>query len=137
MGDRANLYIVPDGDPDEGIYFYTHYSGYRLNDALSAALDFGRSRWDDEAYLTRILASQIFKELHDDTLGGGISLSRTGGDGYPIIVVDIANQRLYALPEGAEQGEPDETTVFESFYSYVMREHPEREPYENVPITKM
>lgn len=105
MGDRANIrfiYDFPKGELVEGmkrsdlpddpeqradIFFYTHWAGSELPDTLAGALDRGRGRWDDEAYLARIIFSQM---VDGDTLsdtGYGIAPYQPDNE-HPILVVD-------------------------------------------------
>ena len=106
MGDRANIYLTNDTygeniDHAHGIYLYTHWSGYEWPEELRKALAFGRGRWSDPSYLTRIIADQMFKDIRDQETGGGISLS-IGDNSYPIVCVDLRNQRVGFAKEGQE-----------------------------------
>lgn len=114
MGDRANIKVIQ----HEGatpIYLYTHWSGSEWNKRLAAALEFGKSRWDDAAYLTRILISRMFSDLTDSTTGGGIGVDFMPDNEHSVIVVDIETQTVYI----------DGTTDRESFFSFAFRQHPE------------
>lgn len=103
MGDRANIYLqTPSNDEKPaGIYLYTHWSGYRWPEALREALVFGKSHWNDPEYLGRIIASQVFSDIHNETTGGGLSL-RIGDNSYPIIVCDIEAQEVSFAEAGSE-----------------------------------
>lgn len=77
MGDRGNIEIAqPSTKPEGGetsIFLYTHWGGSELCQNLASALEKGRGRWEDPAYMTRI----IFNELQGDdrgTTGFGISI---------------------------------------------------------------
>lgn len=89
MGDRANIFVV-DNDPTRGIYLYTHWNGHRWPEALRKALDSpqARDRWDDPAYLTRIVATQVFADLGASSTGGGISTWMCDSN-RPVIVLDV------------------------------------------------
>lgn len=108
MADRANIMLVMPksyGPKQEngGIYLYTHWSGYTFPEKLRLALDFGRSRWNDDQYLARIITSRVFEDIHDDTTGGGVGL--TIGDnepGRPVIVVDLINNTVSFAAAGDE-----------------------------------
>jgi hypothetical protein len=64
MGDRANIVV----EQTEGsVYLYTHWGGSGIRATLAAALDRGRPRWTDPAYLTRIIFSEM---IQGDVLGG-------------------------------------------------------------------
>lgn len=90
MGDRANIVM----HSNEGrVYFYTHWSGAELPAILSAALDRGRDRWQDFAYLGRIIFCQMIgKAVHEFT-GFGISPFLTDNE-YPLIIVDAEKQEI-------------------------------------------
>lgn len=128
MGDRASIYIVENSEFEHGIYLYSHFNGYILHDELAKALTFGSSRWDDPSYLTRIIISQVFKDENDGLLGAGVSTFPTYGE-YPIIVVDTAGQRVYAVQEGQEKYYPDELSLhFDyTFTEFVSKTHTARE----------
>lgn len=79
MGDRANI-------KSGKIYFYTHWSGSRLPIILKDALIRGQGRWDDEAYLNRIIFSEMIQDKVMEETGYGISTERIG-DEYPLITV--------------------------------------------------
>ncbi len=71
MGDRANIIVK---ENKGSIHLYTHWQGYRIREILAAALDRGRSRWDDTAYLIRIIFCEMISgENADETTGFGIS----------------------------------------------------------------
>jgi hypothetical protein len=92
MGDRANI-IVNQGDSGK-IYLYTHWNGYRLPEILMNAL--GREeRWDDEPYLTRIIASEVIRESGgiDSETGSGITTYMTDGE-YAVIEVSVDKQTV-------------------------------------------
>lgn len=94
MGDRANVLAIVEGpEGPQGIYLYTHSSGYRWPEALRQALEIGKGRWGDDQYLMRILISQMFMEIHDWEIGGGVSLV-IGDNSYPIITADLINQTV-------------------------------------------
>lgn len=106
MGDRSNIFLVyPQDEAAEkaqGIYLYSHWGGLDFSvDALSEALDFGRSRWDDATYLARFITTKVFEDLVDVVTGGGISPYRTDNE-HPITVVDLAKHEVSFAPEGQE-----------------------------------
>lgn len=91
MGDRANIKFV---EVEGGeIFFYTHWSGYRLPEILAEALKRGQGRWNDESYLARIIFSEMIKDEVLETTGAGISTYRTDYE-YDDLIVDVANQRI-------------------------------------------
>lgn len=89
MGDRGNIAVKQrDGAT---IYFYTHWRGYAVADAVAEALA-KRERWDDDPYLARI----IFDTLTDGdrgTTGFGISTDISDNQ-HPIPEVDCQSQTV-------------------------------------------
>jgi hypothetical protein len=93
MGDRANIYLR-DSDDTSGMYLYTHNGGWAWPQRLQEALRFGESRWDDPAYLARIIDSRVFADLVHDTTGGGLSTELADDGNYPVLCVDLIGQRV-------------------------------------------
>jgi hypothetical protein len=96
MGDRAHVVVVSD---DSKVFLYSHWQGSRLPAIVQRAL--GRKlRWNDEAYLARILFCEMLKaegapadeSLRAET-GFGIA-SRACEDESRDVVVDVANQTV-------------------------------------------
>lgn len=90
MGDRANI-CIKDGSKE--IYLYTHWSGTKLPATLQRALARGQ-RWDDDAYLTRIIFCEMVKGQEDGETGYGISATLGDGDDR-ILIVDPRKQEVY------------------------------------------
>lgn len=96
MGARSNVYITDSTDAaydhgQRGIYIYSHGSGPELPEKVRDALAFGRGRWDDSTYLTRILIDQITKDARDQETGYGVGLT-SGENSFPMVTVDLGNQ---------------------------------------------
>lgn len=118
MGDRANIVIkqhIAHDDVGE-IYFYTHWSGWRLPIILQEALKNGRSSWDDESDLARI----IFLE-HDE--GGFRISSRLLDNEYPLLQVDTEDKTVTIRDERAEPNEGF-PIPFEKFISLDLSDNP-------------
>lgn len=106
MGDRANIVLdMPCGYADEAaeaatkkqsankpIYLYTHWSGSELPEILQRALG-RRQRWNDDAYLARIIFSELTRGHERDETGFGISL-RPCDNSYPYLRVDSDKQTV-------------------------------------------
>lgn len=91
MGDRANVKIVYTNGSK--IYFYTHWGGEVLPNKVAKAIQ-RNQRWDDEAYLARIIFCQMISaEQHDAETGFGIS-PYICDNNRPIIVVDMGKQTV-------------------------------------------
>lgn len=92
MGNRANIVVKQYPDTLGEIFLYSHWDGEELVDVLHAALS-RRARWDDTAYLTRIIFCHM---VAGDVLGAtgyGISVERPDNS-HDYIVVDVANQEV-------------------------------------------
>jgi hypothetical protein len=92
MGDRANVYVKGYGD-EPGVYLYTHWTGTELPATVQRALARGTDRWDDNAYLTRIVFAEMIRDELDATTGYGISTRFCDG-GDRIIILDCGNQTV-------------------------------------------
>ena len=90
MGDRGNVKLkYENGEP---IYFYTHWTGSKLEDIVRKALKRGISRWNDESYLSRIIFSEMIKDEVLETTGYGIAPYET--DMGELITVDFKKQTI-------------------------------------------
>jgi hypothetical protein len=89
MGDRGNIFVTANEDTLEaetGIYLYTHWGGSRLKETLKRALS-RHQRWDDEAYLTRIIFCEMVKGHESAETGFGISLEIQDNDNEIVSVL--------------------------------------------------
>ena len=93
MGDSAKIYLR-DTEDTSGMYLYTHDGAQCWPDRLQDALRFGKPRWDDPNYLSRIIATQVFADLVNSVLGGGLSTEMGDNDGYPLLCVVFPGQRV-------------------------------------------
>jgi hypothetical protein len=106
MSSRAYLFIIDRGNPFSsepgeiehppiGIYLYSHLDGHNWPEKLRRALHYGVTRWHDPGYLTRILISQMYMDMHEDLRGGAVSTTRDNHiTHYPDIIVDIPRQTV-------------------------------------------
>lgn len=90
MGDRGNIKVIQNPYP---VYLYTHWSGSDVQDVAREALS-KRWRWDDPAYLTRIIFDELTKGDHGQETGYGIS-TRVQDNEHPIIVINPSEQMVY------------------------------------------
>ena len=88
MGCRGNVCVKVDGGD---IFFYTHWSGNTIKKDVASALDRGRSRWDDDSYLARIIFSEMIQDSVLEETGYGIALSEYDKN-VPTVVVDTDRQ---------------------------------------------
>jgi hypothetical protein len=76
MGNRNSIVIQEQdayGVDANPLYLYSHWHGQELDQVVATALNRGRSRRNDSAYLTRIIVSDLLREDLDGTTGFGIS----------------------------------------------------------------
>jgi len=100
MGDRSNI-VVRDGK--EQVCFYSHWGGEKFQDAARSALK-RKDLWDDFQYLAAIVAREIFIAAKENT-GLGIS-SRIHDNEYPIVVLDVASERVLTEDENGKEIAP-------------------------------
>lgn len=103
MGDRANVYIQDSYSEGVGVYLYSHWGGeafqQRALDVLNS--DVARDRWNDSAYLGRILIQGLLIDKPFNSTGYGVSAAMPDNS-YPILVLDTLNQRAALVMEGRE-----------------------------------
>ena len=99
MGDRANVRVVQEAD-GRSVFLYTHWGGTELAAIVQTALK-RRQRWDDCAYLTRIIFSEMLIDAAGDAAKTHATLKDETGFGitvYPIderiVTVDVPAQRI-------------------------------------------
>jgi len=71
MGDRGVIKVYQ-GKGRQPVCLYTHWCGDEIYGFLKRSLA-RRERWEDKAYLTRIIFCEMIKGHEDDTTGFGIS----------------------------------------------------------------
>lgn len=107
MGDRGNVQVKENAE-DNGVFFYTHWSGSDLPKIVSAALKRGQGRWGDTPYLARIIFCEMVKDEVLDETGFGISTSEC--DSGPLVIVNDGAQTVtigdirWSYKEFAEHG---------------------------------
>ena len=101
MGDRGNICIR---EAEGAIFLYTHWGGSEIAKTAQKSLKRGTERWDDPAYLTRI----VFDDMVDGDRGtSGFGISRGICDNeYPIVVLDTDKQQVrFEDEKGRKAGE--------------------------------
>ena len=91
MGDRGNI-LVKENDNDSGVYLYTHWTGSYIGNFLQEALS-KKQRWDDCAYLTRIIFDTMTRDHHGKTDGFGISTFECDNN-HPTLVVNVEKKTV-------------------------------------------
>ena len=109
MGDRANVKILQ-RHAEGSVYLYTHWGGSALASTLQRAL-MRKQRWDDEAYLARIIFSEMVKGAEEAPTGCGIATSPPD-NGHQIRTVDCKDQYVRIGPQDKD---PIHNIPFETF----------------------
>lgn len=96
MGNRSTVTVRL--DDEDRVSFYSHWLGsdafLRTRDALARQL-----RWDDPAYLARIIFCAIVKGEEDSETGFGIAnTTRLMDNENPRLIVDILNRVVFLVP---------------------------------------
>lgn len=91
MGDRANI-LIKNGESDSGVYLYTHWYGTELPYTLRDAL-LHKQRWNDTAYLARIIFCEMVDGKEREFTGFGISTFACDGSDR-ILVINCFDQTV-------------------------------------------
>lgn len=133
MGDRANIVIptpwAKDGSDQEAVFLYGHWSGHDLPETLRRVLAMEK-RWDDPAYLGRIVLEAMVGDQRGSETGFGIS-TRLGDGEYDLLV--LSDQTIYQVPMDAyrERGLADlDSYPHISFAQYIAADE---RTWENLP----
>lgn len=115
MGDRANVrmkYQHAKGEEGKTIYLYTHWQGSDLPLTVKRAL-LRKQRWNDAAYLARIVFSEMVKGQEGEETGFGIAPYMCDNE-HTIIELEPEKQaiKLYGFSYLKEEKEPFFTTTF-------------------------
>ena len=94
MGDRANCIVMQNAFNEDHppVWLYTHWGGYNLPQAVQKAMQ-RKERWDDPAYLTRIIFDVMTEGQHGGETGFGISTSMCDNE-HDLIVVDPGKKQV-------------------------------------------
>jgi len=115
MGDRSNIVVVD--HKGDRVWLYGHWMGA---DSINVVRDvLGRhARWDDPAYLARMLFEKMIEGAYDKETGFGISTFMCDNE-YPVIVLDTRDQTV-TLEDSAHWGHPlDAITPPVSFEQFI------------------
>ena len=88
MGERGQIKFE-----NSGVYLYTHWEGDTIKEKLKTALS-KRWRWNDEEYLTRIVFDVMVHGLNGEETGFGIGTVKRYDLNYPLLVVDVKQQKI-------------------------------------------
>ena len=98
MGDRGNICIRQSNGTDH-LVFYTHWGGSFIIDVLHTALS-RKQRWEDDAYLARIIFCELVRGCEYKETGFGISVNSLCDNEHHILVVDPANKCVHEMDKG-------------------------------------
>lgn len=100
MGDRAMAQIITE---DGSLYFYTHWTGHRLDEQAKEALELAQPRLGQDDYALRIVIDSLIKtsDCRDQETGCGIMLSPCCEDEYnhdkPSVVIDLVKNETFSF----------------------------------------
>ena len=98
VGDRGNIVVRQDSTSADDVWFYTHWSGFKIGEVVREALA-KNWRWEDASYLARIIFDTLTSvRQHGTETGFGIS-TRLQDNEYPIVVVDVPRQKVWTIEE--------------------------------------
>jgi hypothetical protein len=99
MGDRGNIQVKDDYTKGDGVFLYSHWGGSELPYHLAEALDSpeGRGRWNDRAYLARIIFDYMKRNSPNVETGYGIDTVECDPN-HPTLVVDCTNKTVDDIP---------------------------------------
>lgn len=91
MGDRGNIVIQE--KPGKRVYLYTHWTGSGITETAKKALK-RKERWNDPAYLARIVFDTLTEDAVSKETGFGISTGLCDNE-YPILVIGVDTQWVW------------------------------------------
>jgi hypothetical protein len=95
MGDRAQVqFLFNTEEQYREVWFYTHNEGWRLPYTITNAIRRGKSRWNDDEYLARIIFSEMIQKDVMAEYGFAIGVYRHADLQYPVIIVDCVRQAV-------------------------------------------
>lgn len=99
MGDRGNIQIKDAFAKGDGVFLYSHWGGTELPKTLAYALDSpeGRGRWDDRAYLARIIFDHMTRGSASPETGFGIDTAEMDPE-HNTLVVDCSEKTVDGVP---------------------------------------
>jgi hypothetical protein len=104
MGDRAQVHVHYDRRDRTPVVLYTHWSGTELPEAVRTALKRGKSRWDDTAYLARIVFCDMVRGDENGETGFGIASHPKDADGdYRVIDLNCRTQVITFVGDWGEE----------------------------------
>lgn len=98
MGNRAQVQFIDENRNE--VWFYTHWTGHRLEQTVINAMRRGKGRHNDPEYLARIIFSEMIKDEVMDEVGYGIGFQQHG-DVDKVVIVDC-NLKTVTMYDGTE-----------------------------------
>jgi hypothetical protein len=118
MGNRANV-VVKQRD-ESNIFLYTHWNGSDLPATVQRALK-RHQRWNDRAYLTRIIFCEMVGNDFMGETGYGISTDIQDNE-HPFICIDVDKQMIDVKQSPLNLLLPIEGWSFEEYCNLSNRE---------------
>lgn len=113
MGDRCNVVVTElsakgltpkaAAELKGSVVLYSHWGGESIVTTTKEGMRKGRGRFNDPAYLTRILFSNMIRADINSETGFGISSGGFGDGEYNVIVVDTADGTVRHFNRGKVQ----------------------------------
>lgn len=118
MGNRAQVQIHYAREDRTPVVLYTRWSGTELPAAVRTALKRGKNRWDDSAYLARIVFCDMVRGDEDGETGFGIAAHPEDVDGdYRVIDLNCRTQVITFIGDWG-----DESNRSYSFAEFIGKE---------------
>lgn len=117
MGDRGNICVsMNNGIGGHGqIYLYTHWNGSCLYDVVHDVLK-RRIRWDDDAYLTRMLFCELMIHNYKNDIENIVhNVKSETGFGVSLTIQDNEHPIVYVNPSAQTVTIEDTCWTFEDF----------------------
>jgi hypothetical protein len=112
MGDRGNVVLEQEG---KEIFLYSHWGGTEIPGIVQRVIA-KRIRWDDDAYLGRLIFQEMTRGCEDEETGFGISTYAPDNE-YPYIRVNSDKQAVTVDFSPVGQRHPNKSYSFEEFAS--------------------
>jgi hypothetical protein len=97
MGMRRNIALNYGANEEKNrtdkIYLYTHWGAEGLEESLAKSLDRGRGRWTDPSYLSRIIFTDMTKDVGDELTGYGLAPYEVDPE-FDTLEVDLEKQTV-------------------------------------------
>ena len=117
MGNRGNIVIRFNDSTDKpsAVWFYTHWSGTEIGQVVRNTLA-RRKRWDDPAYLARMIFDELTAGKQGKETGFGISTGMCDNE-HDLLVIDTDAQTVRRVDSDDDIDANGQRWSFEEFAS--------------------